>query len=493
MAQAPIEPYALDSNWDHIYTNGKRLQPRGRETLEVNNPATGDVIAEVPVSTTDDVDDAVEAAVEAQSEWAAMPPQARAEVIQKALGILQENGDTIAESLVAEGGCTRFKAGVELEQLAPGIMAESASFPTRMVGKTADSVIPGKEHEVHREPAGVVSIITPWNFPFHLSMRAVAPALALGNAVVLKPDPHTPVTGGLLLAKLFEDAGLPAGVLNVVPGGTEAGERAVSHPDVNVVSFTGSTEVGKQIGEVAGRDLKVQALELGGNNPQIVLNDADMDIALNAASFGSFMHQGQVCIKINRHIVHESVADEYVERLSQRAKGLTVGNPDDPAVEIGPIINESQRDQMMEFLEESVEQGATIETGGDNDGLYVEPTVLTNVANDMPISCNEHFGPIAPIITFSDVEEAIDIANDTEYGLTASVHTTNVQRGKSIAKRLETGMVHLNDQPINDEPHIPFGGVKNSGLGRYNTDAIIDEFTETKWISIQNKSREFPI
>lgn len=493
MARAASEPYALESDWNYIYTNGEEKTPKGQDDIEVKNPATQEIIAEVPVSTERDVNNAVATAVDAQAEWAAMPPQARAEVIQKALGILQEKGDIIAESLVAEGGSTRFKAGVELEQLAPGIMAEAASFPTRMDGKHADSFIPSKENEVHREPQGVIGVISPWNFPFHLSMRAVAPALALGNAVVLKPDPHTPITGGLILAKLFEDAGLPPGVLNVVPGGAEAGARVVSNPDVDVISFTGSTEVGKQIGEVAGRNLKVQALELGGNNPQIVLEDSELDVALDAATFGSFMHQGQVCIKINRHIVHESIADEYVDRLTTRAEGLTVGDPSNPNVEVGPIINESQRDQMMAFLEESIAEGATIETGGDNDGLYVEPTVLTDVSNEMPISCNEHFGPIAPIITFSDIEEAIAIANDTEYGLTSSIHTRDIQRGKSIAKRIEAGMVHLNDQPINDEPHIPFGGTKDSGLGRYNTDAIIEEFTETKWISIQNEPREFPI
>ncbi|WP_226008377.1 aldehyde dehydrogenase family protein [Natrinema salinisoli] len=493
MAQTMPDPYSLENEWDFVYTNGERQASDGEDVIPVENPATGSVLTEVPDSTENDVDDAFRAAKQAQKEWAEKPPQARSEVIQKALGILQENHEEIAEINVAECGSTQAKAGFELGQLAPGIMTESVAFPTRSKGESATSVIPGKENVVHREPAGIVGVITPWNFPFHLSMRVVAPAIALGNAVVLKPDPHTPISGGLLLAQIFEDAGLPPGVLNVVPGGSEAGERIVTHPELDVISFTGSTEVGKQVGEVAGRNLKVQALELGGNNPQIVLDDADLDATLDAATFGSFMHQGQICIKINRHLVHESVVDEYVERLTERAENLTVGDPSDPDVDIGPIINESQRDQMMAFIDDSVEQGATIETGGEANGLFVEPTVMTGVSNDMPVSCNEHFGPIAPIITFSDVDEAVALANDTEYGLTSAVHTSDIQRGKSIAKRLEAGMIHINDQPINAEPHIPFGGAKDSGLGRYNGDNIIRELTETKWVSVQDEPREFPI
>ena len=325
-------------------------------------------------------------------------------------------------------------------------------------------------------------------------MRAVAPALALGNAVVLKPAEETSITGGLLLAQLFEMAGLPEGVLNVVPGpGSEVGDAIAGHKDANVVSFTGSTQVGQQVAQRAGEHVALPALELGGNNPHVVLEDADLDTAVNAGTFGSFMHQGQVCISINRHLVHESLYDEYVERLTERAAALTIGDPADPDTDIGPIINESQVEEMMRYVDESVEAGATVETGGDNDGLFVEPTVLSGVTNDMAASCNEHFGPIVPVVPFSTDQEAIDLANDTEYGLAASVHSTDLGRAKRVANGIDAGMVHINDQTLNDEPHIPFGGMKQSGLGRYNGDQILNEFTELKWISVQHDPRDYPI
>jgi aldehyde dehydrogenase (NAD+) len=484
----------MDSDWSWLYVDGDRVGPDGRDTIEITNPATGDVVAEVPKGTREDVDRAFRAATTAQVEWAEQPPQARAEVVQNALHLLHEHEEEIAETLVAESGSTRLKAGLELGQIAPGMMAEAASFPTRAQGRHAESVVPGKENEVHRVPKGVVGVISPWNFPFHLSMRAVAPAVALGNGVVLKPAEETSITGGLLIAELFEMAGLPDGVLNVVPGpGSEVGDAIAGHPDADVVSFTGSTAVGKQVARRAGEHVALPALELGGNNPHVVLEDADLDDAVNAGVFGSFMHQGQVCISINRHLVHESLYDDYVEQLAARASELTVGDPADPDTDIGPIINDSQVEQMMGYVEETVEAGATVETGGEHDGLFVEPTVLSGVGNDMAASCNEHFGPIVPVVPFSDDEEAIELANDTEYGLAASVHSTDLGKAKDVAQAIDAGMVHINDQTLNDEPHIPFGGMKDSGLGRYNGDQILDEFTELKWISIQNDPRDYPI
>jgi aldehyde dehydrogenase (NAD+) len=249
---------------------------------------------------------------------------------------------------------------------------------------------------------------------------------------------------------------------------------------------------------VAGENLAEAAMELGGNNAHIVTEDADLDAAIDAAVFGSFMHQGQICISINRHVVHESIYDEYVERLTERAKALPAGSAHDEVV-VGPIIDETQRDQMLRYVEETVEAGATLETGGGvveldgvDDSLVVEPTVLSGVTNDMAASCNEHFGPIAPVIPFSDVDEAVAIANDTDYGLSGSVHAGDVGAGKRIARRMETGMVHVNDQPVNDEGHVPFSGTGASGVGGYNTDDFLDEVTEKKWISLQHEPREFP-
>ena len=492
MSQQNID-VSLDADWNHLFIDGEWESP-DRDPIDVSNPATGETIATIPAATETDVDRAYDAAVTAQPAWAETPPQERAQVVQRAIGLIHEHEDELVQTVVAETGGTLLKAGLEVGQLTPGIMAEAASFPLRSQGTTADSVISGKENVVVREPKGVVGIITPWNFPVNLSMRAIAPAIALGNTVVLKPSEETPIAGGFLHARLFEAAGLPPGVLNVVSGyGAEAGARVAEHPDLDVLSFTGSTEVGRKVAQAAARNLALPTLELGGNNAHVVLEDADLDLAVDAGTFGSFVHQGQVCISINRHLVHENLYDEYVERLASRAAGLTVGDPSDPATDVGPVINEAQRDKMVRYVEDSVAAGATIEAGGGYDGLFVEPTVLSGMTNDMAAACNEHFGPIVPVIPFGDDEEAVALANDSDYGLSGSVHSTDVERARSVARRMETGMVHVNDQPINDEPHVPFGGVKGSGLGRYNGESILREFTREKWISIQHEPREYPL
>jgi aldehyde dehydrogenase (NAD+) len=493
MSETTTVKYGLGADWSSMYIDGEWITAEGRETISVSNPSTGETLFEVPAGTKTDVDDAFRVAEAAQKKWAAKPPQVRAEVIQNFLSLLDKHADEVTELMTAESGSTHLKTGLELEQLAPGIIAEAASFPTRSKGEVSQSLIPGKENRVVRNPAGIVGVITPWNFPFHLAMRVIAPAIALGNSVVLKPDEHTPVVGGLVIAQMFEEAGLPEGVLNVVTGrGETAGERIASHPKLDVLSFTGSTEVGRHVGGLAAESLALPALELGGNAPFVVLDDADLEVAIDAAVSGSFIHQGQVCISINRHIVHTSVYDDYVNELVDRAEQLSVGDTTDPTNIIGPIINESQRDQMLDFIEKTVREGATVETGGEHENLFVEPTVISNVSNEMDLCCNEHFGPIAPVIEVSDDEEAVAVANDTKMGLSSSVFGEE-GHATEIADQVEAGMVHVNDMPLNDEPHIPFGGVKASGLGRYNGEAIIDELTETKWISVQHHPRDYPM
>ncbi len=349
---------------------------------------------------------------------------------------------------------------------------------------------------VKRQPKGVVTVISPWNFPLNLSMRAIAPAVALGNTVVVKPATNTPVVGGLLFGTLAEAAGIPDGAINVVTGrGSDVGDAVASHSESDAVAFTGSTPVGKHVAGLAAENLAIQAMELGGNNAHVVTESADLDAAIDSAVFGTFVHQGQVCISINRHIVHESVYDEYVERLTERAESLPAGSAHDDTV-VGPIIDESQRDEMLEYVEETVEAGATLETGGStvkldgvDDSLVVEPTVLSDVTNDMAAACNEHFGPIAPVIPFETVDEAVDLANATEYGLSGSVHG-DLDTALDIADRMDTG--HVNDQPINDEAHVPFSGTNASGMGGYNSETIMNELTETKWISLQRDEREYP-
>ncbi|SEW03582.1 aldehyde dehydrogenase family protein [Natrinema salifodinae] len=490
---------SIEADWNELYIGGDWVPSESGEEIAVTDPSTREEIARVPAGVESDVDAAYEAAAEAQKEWQETPPIEREQIAQSYAQLLQERKDEIIELLSREAGGTRIMGETSV-QISSDQAAEAATFPRRMKGEQADSNVPGKENLVRRVPQGVVTVISPWNFPLNLSGRAIGPALATGNAVVLKPATNTPITGGLLIAKLYEEAGLPDGLINVVTGhGSDIGDRVVSHPESDVVAFTGSTPVGRGVAAAAGENLSVAAMELGGNNGHIVTADADVDAAVDSGTFGSFVHQGQVCISINRHIVHEDVYDEYVEKLTERAESLPVGSVHDPDTVVGPIIDESQRDEMLGYVEETVDAGATLETGGEtvevdgvDDSLVVAPTVLSDVTNEMSAACFEHFGPIAPVIPFSDIEEAIEIHDDTEYGLSGSVHAGDVGTGLQIAERLDTGMVHVNDQPVNDEAHVPFGGTKASGVGGYNSTDIMDEVTEKKWISLQHDEREYP-
>ncbi len=490
----------IDADWNALYIDGEWRTAEGGETIAVEDPSTRETVTEVPAATETDVDAAYEAAVEAQEEWGETPPARREELLQDFIEVLNDHHDEIVDLLAAEVGGTTIMGETSM-QIANDHAAEAATYPRRVKGEHADSNIPGKENILRREPKGVVTAITPWNFPLNLTMRAVATAVAAGNAVVLKPSTNSPITGGLLFGKLFEEAGLPGGVVNVVTGrGSNIGDRVAGHLDSDVVAFTGSTEVGQHVASKAAANLATPAMELGGNNAHVVTADADVEDALDAAAFGNFVHQGQVCISINRHVVHEDIYDEYVAGLVERAESLPVGSAHDEDSIVGPIVDESQRDEMLGYVEESVEEGATLETGGETvdvdglgeDSLYVPPTVLSGVTNEMPVAANEHFGPIAPVVPFSDVEEAIEIANDSEYGLSGSVHAGNIAEGKAIAEQLDTGHVHVHDQPINDEAHVPFSGWNASGMGGYNAESFLDEITRTQWISLQHEQRDYP-
>lgn len=484
--------YSIEADWTGPYVDGEWRPGGDREELTVRNPATRSVVARIPAGDVADVDAAFEAATAAQPDWERRRPRERSRVVQNVYGAIEANHEELTELLAIESGSTRPKAAREFSSTSE-MVQHVARFPFRAEGGHSRSETAGKENIVTREAAGVVGVISPWNFPFQLSLRAVAPAVVLGNAVVLKPAEETPIAGGLLIAKLFEEAGLPDGVLNVVPGhGDEAGARVASHPDLSVVAFTGSTAVGKQVARSAVEVMAEPALELGGNNPHVVLADADVERAVDAGVFGTFMHQGQACISINRHLVHEAVYDDYVERFVERAEALPVGDPLDEDVVVGPLVNETQRDRVLRFVDESRTAGATLETGGTHRDLFVDPTVLSGVTNEMPVACNEHFGPVAPVIPCETDEEAVELANATEYGLAASVHSADLGRARDVADAVDAGMVHVNDQPLNNEPHVPFGGMKQSGMGRYNDRWIIDELTEPKWVSVQHEPREYP-
>jgi aldehyde dehydrogenase (NAD+) len=481
----------LTKNLDKQYVDGIWLNGSHSEFIENKNPFNQEVLQKIQAASKEDVDKAYEAAAKASSNWANALPQQRSEVVSKVGALITENKKSIVEWLIKEAGSTHVKAEVEI-QICQAIIKEAASFPSRSHGYIMSSTIPGKENRVYRRPMGVMGIISPWNFPLHLSMRSVATAIALGNTIVLKPASQTPVTGATIIARLFEEAGLPKGVINVVIGkGSEIGDYFVTHKIPQLISFTGSTPVGKNIGKLAGEALKKVALELGGNNVFIVMKDADVDQAVDAALFGKFMHQGQICMSINRIVLQEDIADEFVEKFVKKAKNLKAGDPSDEKVTIGPLIDEDQVYRIKEDIKKSVKAGAKIILDGKIEGTLMHPIIIDQVTDDMPIAANEIFGPVAAIIRFKTAQEALKIANSKNFGLSGALHTSDIEKGVAFARKVETGMIHINDQTVNDEPNVPFGGEKGSGIGRFNGDFILEEFTRLQWISIQHEERDY--
>jgi len=450
-------------------------------------------LASLSQATFEDLNDAYLTAAAVQLEWARKSPAFRADVMLRAVEIFDTRREEIIDWIIRESGSSRTKAMVEWNA-ARAITLESASFPTRVHGRIMPSNVPGKENRIYREALGVIGVISPWNFPVHLTQRSVAPALALGNSVVIKPASDTPICGGLLLARIFEEAGLPAGVLSVVVGsGAEIGDAFVEHPVPKFISFTGSTPIGLNIGRLAcGQYLKHVALELGGNSPFVVLADADLELAVNAAIMGKFFHQGQVCMAINRIIVEAPVYESFIDLFAQRVRGLKVGNPNYSDTVIGPIINARQRVALERKIAKAEEQGARVIVSGQVVGQLIPPHVFADVTADMDIAREEIFGPLVGIQRADDREHALVLANLTEFGLSSSVFTANLELGVAFARQINAGMSHVNDIPINDEPHVPFGGEKNSGLGRFNGEWAINEFTTDHWVSVQSSHRKYP-
>lgn len=484
------------TNWTprHQFVGGVWREGRSEKTLTLSNPYTQQALGEIRQASAADVDDAYRAAAEAQKSWAATTPSVRQAVMIRAAQIMDERREEIIDWLVKESGSTILKANIEVSS-AQAITMESASFPARSHGRIHESNIPGKENYVYRGALGVVGVISPWNFPLHLSQRSVAPALALGNAVVLKPASDTAVTGGLIIAKIFEEAGLPAGLLSVVVGaGSEIGDAFVEHEVPSLISFTGSTPVGQNVGKIAasGKHLKHVALELGGNSPFVVLADADLDQAVRAAAMGKFLHQGQICMAVNRIIVEDGVYDEFVAKFVAHVRTLPFGDPADPATVVGPVINRSQLDGLLEKIARAKREGARVMLEGGAQGQLVPPHIFADVTEDMEIAREEIFGPLVGIIRVADESEALRAANNTQFGLSSAVFTGDLDRGVTFAKGIRAGMTHVNDIPVNDESHVAFGGEKNSGLGRFNGEWAISEFTTEHWISVQRSPRQYP-
>jgi benzaldehyde dehydrogenase (NAD) len=455
-------------------------------------PATGRHIATVSGSTAEDVARAAATAKAAQPGWAETSYQERARILRKAADIYEANREEFGTWTMRETGASHSKMHHE-SNFAFGEILSASTLPWQPYGSLVPTVVKGRLSMIRRIPVGVVGAITPWNSPSVLGMRVVAPALALGNAVILKPDPQTPVIGGAMFEAVFREAGLPEGLLQIVVGGADVGEALVTDPNVNVVSFTGSTAAGRRVGELAGARLKRVALELGGNNAFIVLDDADLAAATAAGAFSSFQFQGQVCFAAGRHIVHESVAGDYVEALRSKAEGLRMGDPYREDVQLGPIVNEKQLARVDGIVQRSVTGGARLVEGGTHEGLFYRPTVLADVTTDSPAWTDEIFGPVAPVTTFETDDEALALANASEYGLVASIYTRSISRGLAIADRIRAGMVHVNDGTLNDEAIIPFGGMGASGNGsRFGGEANFDMFTEWQWVTVRDEPPSFP-
>jgi benzaldehyde dehydrogenase (NAD) len=472
-----------------IFSNGWVDAP---ETIDTIEPATGEVLGTAGVANAATVAAAAKSAVRAQREWAALPMTARVAIVRRAGDLLERHRDEITTWLVRESGSIPPKAGVEIGA-SIGQLEQAASLISHPLGHVLPSLTPGRTSTARRVPIGVVGVITPWNFPIVLAMRSLGPALALGNAVVLKSDPNTPVTGGVLIARLFEEAGLPDGVLHVLGGGAEVGQAIVEDPNIRMISFTGSTRTGRLVGEAAGRSLKRMVLELGGNSPLVVLDDADIAAASSAGAWGSFLHQGQICLAVSRILVHESIAGDYLDALTERAGRLVVGNPATEQVHLGPIINEKQVERVQGIVDATVGAGASALVGGTHDGLFYQPTVLSDVRPGMAAFDQEIFGPVASVTTFRTDEEAIELANSTEYGLSAAVQSGSSARAADVAAGLHAGMVHINDQTVNEEPPAPFGGFgSSSNGGHFGGVTQLELWTEWQWLTSREKAEQFP-
>ena len=472
---------------------GEWVDADGGGMFDDLDPYTGDVVARVAAGGREDASRAIAAAAQAFPAWSQTPPAERQRVLLKAADLLEERGDDVVSWLARETGAT-FGFGMFQLHFVAGLFRQASALAYAPIGQIIPSDV-GAFSMGLRRPVGVVGAIAPWNAALILSARSIASPLALGNTVVLKPSELSPYIGGLVWGEIFAEAELPAGVLNVVthaPGAAgDIGDELVENPAVRRINFTGSTAVGRKLAEAAGRNLKRLVLELGGYNPLIILADADLDFAVNASAFGAYLHQGQICMSARRIVVERSIADEFTQRLAEKTKTLKAGDPKEQDTIIGPLINQSAVDMVKSRVDEAVAKGAKLLAGGEAEGSVYKATLLAEVPEDVDFARNETFGPVAAIEVVDGPDEAVERANATSYGLASGIITSDADRGLELAQRIQAGIVHVNDQPVGDEPQMPFGGVKDSGWGRFGGTAAIDEFTDLHWVTV-GKPHPFP-
>ncbi|EJZ18979.1 aldehyde dehydrogenase (plasmid) [Rhizobium sp. Pop5] len=476
-----------------LLINGADRAASGGRTYDRIDPFTEKLASRAAAANLDDVAAAVDAASAAFAGWSKTGPSQRRAILMKAADIMDSKVGEFTRLMIEETGATAPWAGFNV-MLAANILREAGAMTTQISGEIIPSDKPGSLSMGVRQAAGVCLAIAPWNAPVILATRAIAMPIACGNSVILKASEQCPGTHRLIATALTE-AGLPAGVINVITNAPEDAPEIVAaliaHPAVRRVNFTGSTKVGRIIAETCGRHLKPALLELGGKAPLVILDDADIDGAVNAAIFGAFMHQGQICMSTERIIVDETIADEFVAKLAARAGQLPAGDPRGHVV-LGSLISLDAAKKMEELIADAQAKGAKLVAGGKRSGTVVEATLLDHVTPGMRIYSEESFGPVKPIIRVSGEEEAIRIANDTEYGLSSAVFSRNVQRAMAVAARIESGICHINGPTLHDEAQMPFGGVKGSGYGRFGGKAAIAEFTDLRWITVEDPAQHYP-
>lgn len=464
-------------------------------TFERRNPLSGEVATRAAAATVDDAISAVDAAAAAFSGWANTSPREKRMILSRAADALQAKAQAFVEAMGAEIGATagwaQFNVG-----LASDMLREAAALTTQISGEVIPSNRPGSFAMAVRQPAGVVLSIAPWNAPVILGVRSVATPLACGNTVVMKTSEICPRTHRLIVETLNE-AGLPKGVLNAISNAPDAAseivETLIAQPAVRRVNFTGSTRVGRIIAELAGRHLKPALMELGGKAPFVVLDDADIDAAVAAAAFGAYMNQGQICMSTERIVVDDRIADQFVAGLTAKAKSLKAGDPTAGHTPLGSVVDPTAAHRIAQLVKDAVDKGAVLAAGGGIKGTIVEATVLDRVSPSMRIYAEESFGPVVTVVRVGSVDEAVRVANDTEYGLSAAVFGRDVNRALAVARRIESGICHVNGPTVHDEAQMPFGGVKASGYGRFGGKAGIAEFTELRWITMQDGPIHYPI